>query len=405
MPNGSNWKETNRSFFWQSHGSRTIAEQQIDIQNLGTMNNNFIADFAQSPFHWTSYSVDGAFPVKLAAWRTFSGKDLNSVSFPATAPEFQHNATGAPMTYTFKGRRKVDYRGNVYDNSATIPAYYANIFFDNGPALGVDAGQDIIVTPPSDSTSVRAVATGPVARYNWTKISGPSQFTIVTPTASNTVIKGLVSGSYAFRIEVADSRGITAADTVLINVSIVLPVTLVEFTAKRILDNRNLVSWRTATELNSSYYSVERSGDGRTFQEIGRVNSNNRSTDVSQYSFSDNQPLFGANYYRLRMVDRDGSFRHSNIVLVGRKTTGSIIIDNLALNSSSGTMTLGLTTNRAQRITYSIVSSNGILLSNNNVQLQPGYNRFLSNASFSAGVYYVRVVSEDETLIRSVLAQ
>jgi hypothetical protein len=185
----------------------------------------------------------------------------------------------------------------------------------------------------------------------------------------------------------------------------VLPVTLVEFTARKDRDSRNLVSWKTANEQNSSYFAVERSSDGRSFTEIGRVSSTNRGAEVNQYSFSDVQPLFGANYYRLKMVDRDGSFRYSNIVLLGQKVTGSIQIENLALNASNGTMIIGLSTDREQRVSYSIVSTNGVVLSNQLVQLRPGFNRFISNAQLSNALYFVRVTANDQTITRSVLAQ
>jgi len=193
MANGNNWKETNRSFFWQSQGTRSIAEQQADIQNIGTMNNNYVSDFAQSPFHWTSYSADGAFPVKLAAWQAFSGKDLNSVSFPATTPEFQYNATASPTTYTFTGRQKRDFRGNTYNNSATIPAYYGNIFFDNGPAttpvtLTVTATPTAIACNGGSST-VTVAASGGTAPYTgtgtFTRTAGSHTFT-VTDAVANT---------------------------------------------------------------------------------------------------------------------------------------------------------------------------------------------------------------------------
>ena len=41
MATGSNWKETNRAFYWQAHGSTTVAQMQTDVQNLGTINNNY----------------------------------------------------------------------------------------------------------------------------------------------------------------------------------------------------------------------------------------------------------------------------------------------------------------------------------------------------------------------------
>jgi poly(3-hydroxybutyrate) depolymerase len=91
-----------------------------------------------------------------------------------------------------------------------------------------------------------------------------------------------------------------------------LPVTLTRFKARAAGPVVEL-NWSTATETNSSHFSIERSSDGRAFREIGRVNSNGNSSIQRNYSFTDNSPLPGNNYYRLKMVDKDATFDYSNI--------------------------------------------------------------------------------------------
>lgn len=134
MPQGANWTTSNTSFQYFAQGSRDVASLQTDVQNIGTWNNNFYPDHNPSSFHWGSYTFDGPYPIKLAAWRTYSGKDLNSVATPTGTPIFviNYGTTGGDTTINFPGVSRVDYKGNVYNNSATIPAYYANIFFNVG---------------------------------------------------------------------------------------------------------------------------------------------------------------------------------------------------------------------------------------------------------------------------------
>lgn len=174
MPNGTFSQQVNESFFWISQGSVGVTQMQTDMQNIGVMDSNIVSDHTQAPFHWTSYSVDGAFPVKLAAWRTFSGKDLNSTSFPSGTPDFQVNTTGSPITYSFPGLSKVDFKGVVYNNSAIIPAYYANIFFNVGSAppptgryyvsnLGNDANNGLT---PSTAWATIAKVNSSMASFN-----------------------------------------------------------------------------------------------------------------------------------------------------------------------------------------------------------------------------------------------
>jgi hypothetical protein len=89
-----------------------------------------------------------------------------------------------------------------------------------------------------------------------------------------------------------------------------LPVTLVNFDVKK--ENKTVVAeWTTSIERNNSYFSVERSGDNQNFLPIGRVNANGSSNSLRQYRFTDQQPLAGISYYRLKQVDIDNHFIYS----------------------------------------------------------------------------------------------
>ncbi|HSC52270.1 MAG TPA: right-handed parallel beta-helix repeat-containing protein [Phnomibacter sp.] len=74
---------------------------------------------------------------------------------------------------------------------------------------------------PTSSLTLSATATDPdgtIASYTWTKISGPSQFTIASPTANSTLVSSLVEGSYSFSVSAKDNKGATVLDTVKVNV-------------------------------------------------------------------------------------------------------------------------------------------------------------------------------------------
>jgi len=92
-----------------------------------------------------------------------------------------------------------------------------------------------------------------------------------------------------------------------------LPVELSSFEAAT--DNgKALLSWTTESETNNDYFQIERSGDGRSWQSIGRVNGEGTSLAPTDYQFVDPSPNSGTNYYRLRQVDFDGSIHFSPIV-------------------------------------------------------------------------------------------
>lgn len=93
-----------------------------------------------------------------------------------------------------------------------------------------------------------------------------------------------------------------------------LPVKLVSFEAVARENVVNL-SWVTTEETNSDRFEVQRSTDGKTWNAIGSVKAEGESKVRKTYNFTDHQPELsaGANLYRLKMIDRDGSFAFSSI--------------------------------------------------------------------------------------------
>lgn len=89
-----------------------------------------------------------------------------------------------------------------------------------------------------------------------------------------------------------------------------LPVTLIDFKANK--DEKQQTAflyWNVANELNFETYNVERSTDGKTFTQIGNV----KAIAKSEYHFSDYHPETGVNYYRLQLLNTDGSYSYSPI--------------------------------------------------------------------------------------------
>ena len=92
---------------------------------------------------------------------------------------------------------------------------------------------------------------------------------------------------------------------------LVTPLILNSFNAAK-QENNVLLSWQTATEVYSSHFNIQRSIDAKDFATIGAVNVKGAST----YSFNDQfppPPKGGILYYRLEVVDKDGSKTYSEI--------------------------------------------------------------------------------------------
>jgi hypothetical protein len=99
-----------------------------------------------------------------------------------------------------------------------------------------------------------------------------------------------------------------------------LPVQLLKIAAT--LDNKDaIITWQTASEINSHYFDIERSFDGFNYNKIGRVNAAGNSQITKSYSYADlgiSENNFGSNriYYRLNMHDLDGQNQYSPNVFV-----------------------------------------------------------------------------------------
>jgi hypothetical protein len=104
---------------------------------------------------------------------------------------------------------------------------------------------------------------------------------------------------------------------------------LLTFTAEQ-EDDAMLLAWRTGTEQGTSHFDVERAADARAWVSIGRVEAAGSSTSERAYAFRDGDPPQGDVYYRLRMVDADGSERWSPIVGGSFRATGPIVFPNPA---------------------------------------------------------------------------
>ena len=122
----------------------------------------------------------------------------------------------------------------------------------------------------------------------------------------------VVHDSSEIFILVIDGEAGECAAVSIIPFGTALPVELLNFEVAKVGDVSEL-SWLTASETNNDFFAIERSVDGVNFEEIGTVDGNGTTTSTSYYSFTDQSPVEGVNYYRLRQVDYDGSYEYSDI--------------------------------------------------------------------------------------------
>ena len=117
----------------------------------------------------------------------------------------------------------------------------------------------------------------------------------------------------------------TSPSAVSVTYGTTLPVELIRFSAT-LSGNDVMVNWSTAQEMNSSRFEIECSLDGIAYNKVGETTASNNSSTVINYSYRHvNAILNNAAmlFYRLRMVDLDGTSNTSRVVMVNLKTPSS----------------------------------------------------------------------------------
>jgi hypothetical protein len=97
--------------------------------------------------------------------------------------------------------------------------------------------------------------------------------------------------------------------------SVPLPIELTSFTAA-LASSFVELNWETESELNNDFFTVERTGNGETFETINTVKGAGTSVSPKSYKTFDYQPLSGRLYYRLKQTDFDGKYQYSKLVAV-----------------------------------------------------------------------------------------
>ncbi|MFK7809464.1 MAG: T9SS type A sorting domain-containing protein [Saprospiraceae bacterium] len=169
-----------------------------------------------------------------------------------------------------------------------------------------------------------------------------------------------------------------------------LPVELIKFGVQDVNGKANLF-WKTASEINSERYQIERSQDGNKFNKIGFVRILGDSETVKTYQYNDMAPTSGTNYYRLRIVDLDGSYEYSDVVTID---LGNEPILEISPNPVTDIMTISTGAEvSVSEGTVEIFDQAGTLIGKSNITLTEGkstINVSEMNAN-TPGVYYIRI--------------
>jgi hypothetical protein len=208
------------------------------------------------------------------------------------------------------------------------------------------------------------------------------------PAATATASSPTTNGGF---LTFGTGNNVTSFSQLVLSRESLLPVELLDFTCFATKNVVNL-NWNVATQLNTEGYAIERSTDnGQTFERIGFVKAKTSTSKTIAYTFTDEKPFVGTNYYRLKMLDMDGKFDFSPIrtaILRGPD------LDKFSIypNPANRLVNVDFDTNRKGRVEIELVDVAGKQILKTHAASEMGHNQFSINISKVAeGTYFLKM--------------
>lgn len=285
----------------------------------------------------------------------------------------------------------------IYD---TIRGYYDNYTYhiwqrstDNG-VNWTDLGASRDSIPVYNSTLNRweyvTAYTIPTTNTNVSD-SGDLYRVLVATTSSNLT-------SLACRV----TDGISIINLSVMDCGPVLKTDLLSFNGR--LSNRDAVlNWSTSKEDGLYHYLIERSYDGQRFTTIGHVDGYANNASINRYSFTDAGGVVNKAWYRIVMLNADGSKKYSGIVQLRNDlvdfTFGTVI------NPFANQLRFDVYLSDNSNLLIELIDMNGKTIHRERQNAYAGVNSFtISNTdALQSGAYTLRIINKDRIIHKRVV--
>lgn len=201
--------------------------------------------------------------------------------------------------------------------SNTGPADFKVQYSTNGSTFNDFASNTYtVINSPGSWSASGGPKAGYVTTMNLSSISDVNNKASVYVRLINTTTASVNGATTA-------TGGTSRIDNFTVLGASTLPITLASFNANATLSSV-VLSWNTSSEINAGHFEVEKSVNGKDYVAIGKVKASGNENG-SAYEFTDELSK-AVVYYRLKMVDKDGSFIYSKEVVVRSERSASVSV-------------------------------------------------------------------------------
>lgn len=168
-----------------------------------------------------------------------------------------------------------------------------------------------------------------------------------------------------------------------------LPVSLVQFKVTK-QKEQVLLEWTTQAEINSKQFDIEQSSNGESFTKIGSVLSTNQTAGLVSYRFIDSKPSIGANFYRLRMIDKNNQSSTSVVKRVDFEKASTVV---LYPNPAKDFVKITLPNSQGSLFSGTVRNIKGQLV-RDNIQFSNETNS-VNVSEYPSGIYFLKIIDKN----------
>ncbi|AXY72800.1 T9SS C-terminal target domain-containing protein [Paraflavitalea soli] len=311
-----------------------------------------------------------------------------------------YGASNNWIGYLYQGNNFEQYRGFINKGNG------ANMNFDEnfGTTNGAFATSNCSITTENFSARFRSRTTL-TGSYQFT-VGGDDGYRLSLDGGATWIINewqaqsykvtsrtiSNLNGTYDMVLEYYENGGDNRLSFAATQLTL-LPVTITDWSARVINTNQVALNWKTADAVNFDHFVVQKSTDAQNFRDIAQVTAKT-GNQVQSYTYTDQNVQGGKTWYRLAMVDKDGSKRYSTIVVVSIQQADAIRIYPTIVESKQVFIE---SNKRMGRVMIELVDMNGRIAQSEQRTLSAGRQTLGLNAAAAqkAGAYMIRMTGDD----------